>query len=503
MITGFRPQPVPLPYHGHADRVTTPTAAVVVGGGLAGAAAALVLAERGASVTLVEKEAYLGGRVGAWTDHLAGGEPFEMERGFHAFFRQYYNVRRFLKRVDPGLAGLLRLDDYPLLGPQGARESFTGLPLRTPLNLIALVARTERLRLADVIRARPEPALAMMAYHPEHTYTRHDAGNAKDYLDSLGFPPDARQMLFSVFAHSFFNPEERMSAADLVAMFHFYFLGNPEGLVFDVETEPFETSIWTPVRRHLEGLGVTVRTGCPARRVERTGSGFRVILEGDQALPADGVVLGLSVPALRGLVDASTDLGAPGGIAGVRRLDVTSPFAVLRLWLDRPVRAERSPFAGTTGLGTLDNVSVYERFEGESRRWALRRGGSVVELHAYAVPDEMAPEAVRADLVAQLHGLYPETREARILEERYLWKQDCPAFPPGSAAYRPEVATSIPGLALAGDFVHLPFPSALMERAVASGFLAASHLLDRQGVRPEPLWSVPPEGLLAPFSRFL
>ena len=50
--------------------------------------------------------------------------------------------------------------------------------------------------------------------------------------------PEARQMLFSVFAHSFFNPEERMSAADLVAMFHFYFLGNPEGLVFDVQTEP-------------------------------------------------------------------------------------------------------------------------------------------------------------------------------------------------------------------------------------------------------------------------
>ena len=60
--------------------------AVVAGGGLAGVAAATVLAERGVSVVLVEKESDLGGRAGGWTDRLATGETFEMERGFHAFF---------------------------------------------------------------------------------------------------------------------------------------------------------------------------------------------------------------------------------------------------------------------------------------------------------------------------------------------------------------------------------------------------------------------------------
>ena len=44
----------------------------------------------------------------------------------------------------------------------------------------------------------------------------------------------ARRMMFDVFSHSFFNPEEHMSAADLLMMFHFYFSGNPEGLIFDV-----------------------------------------------------------------------------------------------------------------------------------------------------------------------------------------------------------------------------------------------------------------------------
>ena len=59
------------------------------------------------------------------------------------------------------------------------------------------------------------------------------------------------------------------------------------------------------------------------------------------------------------------------------------------------------------------------------------------------------------------------------------------------------------GLTLAGDFVRLPIPSALMERAAASGFLAANHILARYGVRSEPLHSIPPRGLLAwlPFGR--
>jgi len=41
----------------------------------------------------------------------------------------------------------------------------------------------------------------------------------------------------------------------------------------------------------------------------------------------------------------------------------------------------------------------------------------------------------------------------------------------------------------------LPIPSALMERAVASGFLAANHLLAPLDVKPEPIRSIPRRGL--------
>ena len=77
-------------------------------------------------------------------------------------------------------------------------------------------------------------------------------------------------------------------------------------------------------------------------------------------------------------------------------------------------------------------------------------------------------------------------------------RADCPSFYPGSYERRPTVATPWPGLALAGDFVKLEIPSALMERAAASGFLAANTILDAYNVRSEPLWSVAPRGMLAP-----
>lgn len=503
-MRGFQVQRVPLTSPGTLERVPRPVRAVVVGGGLAGCAAATVLAERGAEVTVLERNAYLGGRAGAWTERFPGGEPFEMERGFHAFFRQYYNLRDLLRRIDPGLHHLTPLLDYPLLGPHGARESFTGLPRRPPFNVLALIRRTPRLRVADLLRVNGAAALEMAAYDPVTTWRDLDDVNARDYLDSLRFPPDARQMLFNVFAHSFFNPEEGMSAADMLMMFHFYFMGNPEGLVFDVLDEPFSLALWEPLRRHLTRLGVTFRLGTPAERVERCGDGWRVGLAGsDEALAADVVVLATEVPALKALVDRSPQLDDPAWRRQVARLDVTLPFAVWRVFLDRPVRHDRHPFVGTTGLGHVDNISVYERFEGESRRWAMRTGGSVVEVHAYAVDERTTEVELRADFLRQLHDLYPETVEAKPLHELFLWRQDCASFAPGTYRDRTTVETPFPGLALAGDFVKLPFPSALMERATASGFLAAGHLLARWNVRPPEVWSVPGRGLLGPVRHLL
>ena len=57
---------------------------VVVGGGIAGLAATTGLVERGVAVDVVERQTYLGGRVGGWTETSDDGTELPMNRGFHA-----------------------------------------------------------------------------------------------------------------------------------------------------------------------------------------------------------------------------------------------------------------------------------------------------------------------------------------------------------------------------------------------------------------------------------
>lgn len=482
---------------GTRDRVDEDTRVVVVGGGIAGVAAACVLAERGVRVTLVEKERYLGGRASAWTEHMADGTPYEMERGFHAFFRHYYNLRSLLRRVDPELERLRPLSDYPVLGPDGSTESFSGLPKTPPLNLMALLRRTQTVTLRDLRGIDTAAAQLLLRFDPHKTYARHDGRTAAEYLDSLRFPERARQMLFDVFSRSSFHSEDGMSAAEMLMMFHFYFLGNPEGLVFDVFDEPLSDGLWKPMERYLGRVGVEVRFDCAIEHVEQVDAGlWRAHTEADH-LEAEGIVLAVTVPALRSIFDASKDLQVdPEFGKSIRGLDVTLPFAVWRLFLDRPADEERHPFAGTAGMGLLTNISLFDRFEGESRRWALRTGGSVVELHAYACPHQ-DETVIKRELRGGLDALYPELAGARVLHESWMFRRDCPAFGPGSHATRPRVATPYGCIVLAGDFVKLPFPTALMERAAASGMLAANHLLDRWDVRGESLQSIPIRGFMA------
>ena len=490
-----------------SPRLTSPRSVVVVGGGIAGLAAATVLAERGARVTVLEASPQLGGRVAAWP--LAGDRT--MSRGFHAFFRQYYNLRALLKRADPALAALVPIDDYPLQRPDGMRDSFAKIPLTPPWSFIGFVLQSPSFSLKSLAGVNVPAALELLRVRFPETYSRYDGESAKGFLDRMRFPADARDLALEVFARSFFADPDEFAAGELVAMFHTYFMGSAEGLLFDVPADDYDTCLWQPLARHLDGLGVTIRTGAQVDSVQPGESGVRVGLAGGEVLTADAVVVATDPRRARALVadiDADT-AGTAADRAEVvqwqQRVAATHnapPFVVVRLWLQDPVAPERPAFLGTSGYGPLDNVTVLERFEAGAARWTAEHRGSVVELHAYAadpsvMTDEQALDSVVHELEEQLHRCYPETLNIPVRHREVLVRDDCTLIGPDRWAERPGVATPFDSGVLAGDWVACDYPVALMERATTTGYLAANRLLDSWGSTGQDIWTVPMRGLLA------
>ena len=479
--------------NGHGERPRV----VVVGAGIAGLAAAAGLAERGVAVDVVERCDYLGGRVGGWTETLSDGSQTGMNRGFHAFFRQYYNLRALLRRADPGLAALTPVEDYPLIDGHGREDTFRGLPQTPPLNALAFALRSPTFRLRDLVRLDAKAAAPLATVSVPETYRLLDDRDAATFLRDINFPDAARHLAFEVFARSFFARPEALSAGELVTMFHIYFLGSSEGLIFDVANANFDVALWNPLRDYLEGRGVRFHTGATVEAL--TDDGGLAVTTATDTLPADGVVLATDVAGLRRIVGASPWLGDASWRGRIAGMGTAPPFVVLRLWLDRPVRADRAAFVGTGGREPLDNVSVVERYEHEAAQWAARTGGSVVELHAYSVTEPL--DTVRTGLIERMHALYPETVHASIVDERLLHRGDCPRFAPGDFADRAGVRTPDPRIMLAGDGIRIDLPVALMERAATTGWTAANELLGRFGLAGHPLHTVPNRGRSALLRR--
>ena len=97
-----------------------------------------------------------------------------MSRGFHAFFRQYYNLRALLRRTDPALTGLTALPDYPLRHGSGRQDGFRRVPRTPPLSALGFAALSPSFTLRDLTRMHPRAALPLLDVRVPGVYDRYD-----------------------------------------------------------------------------------------------------------------------------------------------------------------------------------------------------------------------------------------------------------------------------------------------------------------------------------------
>ena len=451
------------------------------------------MVERGVTVDVIERETYLGGRVGGWTEKADDGTDLPMNRGFHAFFRQYYNLRDMLRRIDSELGMLTAVEDYPLVDGQGRRDTFRGLPQTPPLNALAFALRSPTFRLRDLVRLNARAAAPLAAVSVPDIYQRLDHLDADSFLRDINFPAAARHLAFEVFSRSFFAEPGALSAAELATMFHIYFLGSSEGLIFDVANANFDVALWNPVAP-VSGVA---RRELPHRRIRHRGGppnrDFACALDSGADFDCDGVVRGhrRRGPAAhrrRFTWARRRRLAGPGGDDG-HGAAVRGAAAV----------------AGPAGAGRPGAVPRDGRATaaGQCQRARTLRTGSegVVRPHrrlrrraALVLGDRDRPTTSATACSPGSMSCIPKSEDAKIVHERVLSRGDCPRFAPGDHAARPTVATPHPAVMLAGDGIRIDLPVALMERAATTGWSAANGLLAHYGLAGHQLHTVPVEG---------
>jgi isorenieratene synthase len=249
-----------------------------------------------------------------------------------------------------------------------------------------------------------------------------------------------------------------------------------------------------PPKAPLTPLAVTVEGNqLVVKQMDAASQGL-----GGEVIACDYCVLASNVRGVRDLVNASK-INRPEFEANVSSLGEADPYAVFRLWMDRPLTSSDFPFYTVSGYTYTDSISIYSDFQEPFISWAKKTGGCVVELHAYAIaPGDVRPEdEVKAMMRQELHAIFPETVKATILHELFMQQSNFSRWAPGDHAHRPGIETPFSNLFLAGDWVKVDAPVFLMEAAAFTGRMAANAIFRQESLKAIPLPIVPMAGLFA------
>ncbi|MEQ8466885.1 FAD-dependent oxidoreductase [Coleofasciculus sp. E1-EBD-02] len=218
-----------------------------------------------------------------------------------------------------------------------------------------------------------------------------------------------------------------------------------------------------------------------------------------ETIQADYYVFATDVPGVQHLFKLAEGEVNSQVLTQVEQLAVADPFAVARFWFDRDFAWQHSNFTSLSGYRLTDSITLYHRIQDDYIQWHEKTGGSVVELHAYCYKEDEFPnqQVLLTTFAQELYEIVPELQTATMLHRELVNQKNFSGYPPGSYQERPETDSGVANLFFAGDWVKMPFPCGLMERAVSSGFLAANEIIHREGLQQRSLLSVNPEGIFS------
>jgi squalene-associated FAD-dependent desaturase len=434
---------------------------VIVGGGLAGIAAALDCSRAGPDVTLVEVRPRLGGaaysfeRDGLWLDN-----------GQHVFLRCCTAYRTLLERL--GTAGDTVLQDrlsIPVLAP-GRRPAWlrrSGLP--APLHLAGSLLRYRHLRPGERLGAA-RAALALRSVDPEDP-----AVEERTFGQWLGEQRQSERQieaLWEVIGRPTINLRtEEASLAAAAFVFRVGLLEHADAGDVGYARAPLQRIHGDAALRALAEAGVEVRLGWRAEAIEAS-HGELAVIGGGERLEAGAVVLAVPHERAAGLLPegALRDLGA------LDRLG-SSPIVNLHLVYDRPV----------LDLEFAAAVDSPVQFVFDRTASAGLEQGQCLAVSLSAAEEEAAASVteLRARFLRAVAELLPGALEAR-LEQFVVTREHGATFraAPGARRLRPGPHTAVRGLALAGAWTDTGWP-ATMEGAVRSGHAAARVALGALG----------------------
>lgn len=439
----------------------------VVGGGLAGIAAALDCARGGATVTLLEARGRLGGAAYSFSR-----DGITADNGQHVFLRCCVAYRSLLEQL--GATDSVTLQPrlkIAVLAPAGRRAWLRRSALPAPLHLAGALARYRFLTL----RQRVAVARAMQQLRridPDDPQI--DGRSFGDWLREHGQDVDAVESVWSLIARPTLNLDpDSASLAQAAQVFQLGLLRSASAGDVGVAHVPLSDIHDRAARRGLARAGVDVRLRTAATAIVPGAGGFRVELNGLPAVETEGVIL--AVPHTR----AASLLPAAAGVdSRILSQLGSSPIVNLHVVYDR--RVLDVPFAA--GVHTPVQW-VFDR-----TRSAGLDAGQYLVVSLSAADDELGATAdeLRARYLAALAELLPAARDASV-KTFFVTRDHAATFRagPGARALRPPARTELPGLALAGCWTDTGWP-ATMEGAVRSGHAAAGEVLGTISHLPPP-----------------